>query len=174
LQQESVKKVVFLPNPIDPKYNKIAIDGMLKAVHSLGCRGLIKLHPSEENRGWYENLISDSSLIDVSQEPMTPKIVSPGDVVLVSNSTAGIEAVLFGAHIANIIIPGMPNPIPYEEYGVGFTDLLKNTAEVILKTFNFLPDNYSESQQKFLELLLFRLDGKASNRLVSEITQLIN
>jgi len=172
--KETPRKIVFLPNPIDPKYNKTAILSLLRVIDTTGCRGIIKLHPSEEKRVWYEQLVSNSSLVSVIQKPISSDIISQGDVVLVSNSTSGIEAVLLGAHIANIVIPGMPNPIPYEKYGVGCTGLLEDTEKVILKTFEIDGKNYNKKRDQFLELLLHRLDGKAAKRVTAEIGQTTN
>jgi hypothetical protein len=68
----------------------------------------------------------------------------------------------------------MPNPIPYEQYGVGCTGLLEDTEKVILKTFEIDGKNYNKKRAQFLELLLHRLDGKAAKRVTAEIRQMAN
>jgi len=167
------QKVIFLPNPIELNYNKIAVKGLLSAVEILGCTGFVKMHPSDERRGWYEEQLRNSPYVTLSQDPISKKLIHPGDIVLVGNSGAGIEAVLLGAHIANISMPHMPNPIPYEQYGVGISGELNQTKETILKTAKINLDKYRKGQPAFLEAMLYQLDGRAAQRTAFEIHSLL-
>lgn len=159
------RKLYFFPNPIDRKITEQVIELFIDLCERFDMEGVLKLHPSEKNLHFFEERISKvKSLISISTDPVNEAGITPGDVAVVVNSTAGVDFCLEGGYVLNIEVQSMPNPIDYEGYGVG----VKATLDTYLEDFERLslidPADYLKKRKMFIYSYLGNLDGQAKQR----------
>lgn len=169
-------KIFLLPNPIDRELTKQMISSFVSAIDTWPGRIIIKLHPSENDVEWFRRQIPGNchKHVEIVCKPLSGMEICIGDVVVVGNSTAGIDAVLLGAAIVNVELPNMPNPIPYEKYGVGVRAQLGDLVGPINKILDMSSESWRECREIFLENILYRVDGLAARRAASVVLKNIH
>lgn len=101
----------------------------------------LKLHPGESNKEWFQNLVNRSlysrriTICDRTYD--TLKLIEESDLVVITQSTTGLEAMMLKRPVCLYKDSRIPNIIPYEEFDsvIKFTsqkDFIEN-----LKTTDF-------------------------------------
>jgi hypothetical protein len=116
------RKIFFLPNPVDERLVVEAFRLFLTIVENSGMHGVIKLHPSMTDwAGLLSDLIPEklSRTVEMSAVSLEEAGIGFGDISIVLNSTAGVDAVGLGSKILCFKFEGQFNPFNYTQYGVG-------------------------------------------------------
>ena len=147
------RRLFWLPNPVGrPIVQRFASRFFALAENWTGgvC---IKLHPSESGVEWYRSLIPASMIgrVDVSTAPLQDCGLGYGDIVVVGNSTAGLDAVEAGALVINLHHDSLPNPIDYTRYPVGVEGNLDTPTRSLLDSVLSIDSkSYSVARVAFL------------------------
>lgn len=168
------RKVYFFPNPIDRKITDDVISIFISICEHYGLDGVLKLHPSEKNLDFFEKRISCvKQLIRISTDAISNAGISPGDVAIVVNSTAGVDFCLEGGYVLNVEVDSMPNPIDYEGFGVGVKTSLTTCFDNFDRLTAIAPEKYLLNRERFIRSYLGNLDGKVKDRACSVVESLI-
>ena len=161
------KKIFFFPNPIDRDITKSVIKEVDLVCKINSVSGYLKLHPSEKNIDFF-NFESTKSMsnLKVSTDSIKNLDINIGDIAVIINSTAGIDACLYGAIVFCIDVPGIPNSVNYEEGGVGIHSKIETFSKDFHRVLNFSIKNYNDSRPFFLKSEIGNLDGLALHRAV--------
>lgn len=159
--------VFILPNPIDRELTRqLVVESMCQA---FACRRkvIIKLHPSEKDIEWFRKLIPIDRInqVEIKTCGLDKAGIGLGDVVCVGNSTAGIDAVILGGRVVNVLFDEMPNPVEYEKHGVGVSVCIHDLESGFKSCFNLSDDEFAQNRSRFIDAILNGLDGKSVDRI---------
>lgn len=189
LQQEDSHQrhtILFLSQPLSSQgdfstfYEDQMLESVIKVVHELGdsFELLIKLHSSEpENR--YHHILRrlGGHQITTTKYISLEECLGESCLVLGAPSDRVLEAILFRLPIITLNYLGSPDDIPYAEAGAALSiqkpDKLKQAVLDAL-CHAVLRKRISNGQEQFLREQLYRLDGKACQRVADVIRELIN
>jgi hypothetical protein len=179
------KTVVFAASgriDIDMKmlrYEKISqLKSVCRAMTDIkGARLIIKLHPHENDIGFYEKIIETSNLTDVilMKDIEIYDLLYDCDLVIMHVSTTGYEAVLMDKNV--ISLSGTSNMFPHDIW-----DFKRYNAAIIINDFNELEgsirkalfdnetiDMLKRGRKEYIKEHAYKLDGKASERVKAVI-----
>ena len=159
------KRIYFFPNPIDRAVIKIIVNAIDSACVKFKTTGCLKLHPSEKNVSFFKNIIKTSiSELALSTCAIRDLDISLGDIAVIVNSTAGVDACLKGAVVLCVDVPGMPNSINYESAGVGVHTTIEEFECGVARALSIKIDSYKVNREEFLNDQMGNLDGVAIER----------
>jgi hypothetical protein len=130
---------------------------------------VIKPHPYD-NFDLYEDIVENSGMSDRVRISMD----SPMDLykdakfVITEDSTAGLEALLFGKNMIHVNFASQPVSVPFSKYDVAL--LARNEDDFSGMVEKVLQNEYCldlESRKSFVFHLLFCMDGKSTERAVN-------
>jgi glycosyltransferase involved in cell wall biosynthesis len=150
--------------------NKKNIDAMYSAMNSLpSVQLVIKLHPNEDqNHPLYtENKSYKPIIIGGSED--TYGLINISDVVITRHSTTALEAIAMGKPLIIMNLSGEPTTSNYVTEGVGFGVSQGKDMKAALEKILQNKVNLNKNREKFIEKYLFRIDGKATNRVLEVI-----
>lgn len=113
------------------------IDMMIDLLETYpGKHLLIKPHPGDDNRLYTDYLAKKNDTRVVLTDMPVRKLIFISDLTVTIYSTVGLEAILMGAPLIQLNLMGIPNPIPFFNYGVSMEahnyEELKNAADKML------------------------------------------
>ncbi len=157
------------------KLNFHAVFGSISAIGDVQL--IIKQHPGEPER--YDTMIREhleGYSIDahiVAKDADTLGLLAVSDLVLLKNSTTGLEAVALQKPLIVMNLGGQPDIVNYVQEGVACgvyrPEDLKPTIEQLLRDDSCLARN----REEFIRKYLYRVDGKAAERVVALIEECI-
>ena len=134
---------------------------------------IIKQHPGEPKR--YDTMIREhlrKYSIDVhfvAKDSDTLGLLAICDLVLLMNSTTGLEAVALQKPLIVMNLGEQPDIVNYVQEGVAYgvykPEDLKPTMEQLLRDDSCL----SQNREEFIRKYLYKIDGKAAERVVALI-----
>lgn len=159
--------VFVLPNPVDRELTRVLIAESIRCALECGRRVVIKLHPSEKDIEWFKGLIPDGkeSRVEVLSCALDKVGIGLGDIVCVGNSTAGIDAVIFGAKVVNVVFDEMPNPVEYQKYGVGVAVSVSQMSAGFETCLSMSESDLLMNRRRFIDAILNGLDGESAARI---------
>jgi UDP-N-acetylglucosamine 2-epimerase len=87
-------------------------------------------------------------------------------------STAAIEAVAMNKPVIVLNLSGEPDPVEYVKEGVAYGVYNRdNLEQAILKLLE--EDSLSKSREQYIKKYLYKIDGKATERVVDIIKDLV-
>jgi hypothetical protein len=138
---------------------------------------IIKQHPGEGKK--YTNMIKELLKASKINAVLTPKSsdmyeqLFVCDVMMTKNSTTAMEAVALNKPIVVLNLSEEPDVVDYVQKGVALgvyrEEDLKSTLLILLRGSPELAEN----RKKYIEEYLYKIDGKASKRVVSLMEKLI-
>ena len=138
---------------------------------------VIKQHPGEPER--YDTMIREHLAgysLDVhiiAKNADTLGLLAVSDLVLLLNSTTGLEAVALRKPLIVMNLGGQPDIVNYVQEGVACgvykAEYLKSTIEQLLHDDTCLAQN----REKFIQRYLYKVDGKATERVVGLIEKYV-
>jgi len=158
--------------------NKLNFRAVFDSISSIGnVQLIIKQHPGEPER--YDTMIREhleGYSLDahiVAKDADTLGLLAVSDLVLVLNSTTGLEAVALQKPLIVMNLGGQPDIGDYVQEGVACgvyrSEDLKSTIEQLLHDDTCLAQN----REKFIRRYLHRVDGRATERVVALIEECI-
>ena len=139
---------------------------------------LIKQHPSEGER--YTKIVEDylvkykTDAILVPKNSDTYEQLFFCDLLMTKSSTTAMEAVALNKPIIVLNLSGEPDAVDYVEQGVALgvykEDDLKPSIEKLLKD----PSELANNRDKYIERYLYKIDGKATERVAQVIKRMMS
>jgi hypothetical protein len=139
---------------------------------------LIKQHPGEGER--YTKIIEDylakykTDAILVPKNSDTYEQLFFCDLLMTKSSTTAMEAVALNKPIIVLNLSGEPDAVDYVEQGVALgvykEDDLKPSIEKLLKD----PSELAKNRDKYIERYLYKIDGKATERVAQVIKRMMS
>jgi len=170
----SKKKIVLLTNPMGTHVNITILELLLPALSFYKLDFVIKTHPSEPvtDYNFYFNKLTDVNCF-VEHNKTIDQIINKDDIVITTNSTAGIEALILGGILHIIKVDGVPNSIPYSDYNIA--NEITTSDDAITKIGNSInsPDEYTNKADVFLKFYAGELDGNSTKRLCTLIKSIV-
>jgi hypothetical protein len=154
--------------------NKKNISAVYNAMKQLkNIQLVIKLHPNENKKAPLYRKDKSFKPIIVGRDFNTYELLNACDLVITKYSTTGMEAVALNKPLIVLNLGGEPDRAEYVKEGValGVYDEkdLKPTIEKLLKDASELAKN----REKFIEKYFYKIDGKATERVVDLIGEMI-
>jgi|BioPla2DNA2_1021312.scaffolds.fasta_scaffold32688_3 CDP-glycerol glycerophosphotransferase (TagB/SpsB family) len=134
---------------------------------------LIKLHPDEDQNAplYHENTLYQPKIL--KRDVDTCAILSICNLMITKNSTTAMEAVILNKPVIILNLSGDPDRVNYVHEGValGVYDPanLPATVEKLLDDSSIL----HEKREDYIKKYLYKVDGKATERVVSLIKPLL-
>ena len=151
------------------------ISAVYNTVKSLGdIQLVIKLHPGEDQRAplYKKNKLIEPVIVDGKAD--THALLYACDLMITRHSTTATEAVALNKPVIILNSSGEPDPVGYVKEGVALGVYkgkdLKPAIEKLLKDDSGLAKN----RERYIEKYLYKVDGKASERVVGVICEMIN
>jgi glycosyltransferase involved in cell wall biosynthesis len=151
---------------------------MFKAMQNLKNTTLIlKQHPGERKKDTkqikqYLNAYKINALL-MDKKSNTYEQIFVCDLVITKNSTTAMEAVALNKPVIVLNLGGAPDVVDYVELGVALGvyrgEDLKPAIENLLKGDTDLAKN----RNKYIEKYLYKIDGKATERVVKLVEEII-
>lgn len=161
------KILLFSSQPLVTEQNKQALDIVLKCLKNNPDYYLIlKLHPTNPTKNAYKKAIEDSNLKEIKIVGGCDilKLISCADVVISELSTILTEAILMNKP-AIVIKDDFEGILPAADNAEDLNRLLKNISSI--------EKNLKEKRADFIFKNLYKIDGKASNRIAKLIEEII-
>lgn len=139
---------------------------------------IIKQHPGEGREytkmiGKYLNSYKLNAVV-TPKESDTYELLFVCDLMMTRHSTTAMEAVALNKPVIILNLSGEPDPVEYVKEGVALDVYdeknLKATIEKLLKDDSELAKN----REKYIEKYLYKMDGKATERVVNLIEEMID
>lgn len=155
--------------------NEKNIYAVYNAVKSLkNVQLVIKLHPGEDQKAPLYRKDKSFKTIIVREEINTYELLKACDLMITRHSTTAMEAVALNKPVIILNLSGEPDPVGYVKEGVALGVYregdLKPAIEKLLKDDSELAKN----RKKYIEKYLYKIDEKASERVVKLIEGMIN
>ena len=159
--------------------NKKNFRAVFKAMQDLkGTTLIIKQHPGEGEK--YTKMIKDYlgenkiSAVVMPKSSDTYEQLFVCDLMITKNSTTAMEAVALNKPVIILNLSGEPDSMEYVKEGVALgvykNDDLKQVIEKLLEDDLELAKN----RKRYIEKYLYKIDGKATDRVVKLIEEMIN
>jgi CDP-glycerol glycerophosphotransferase (TagB/SpsB family) len=158
--------------PIDE--NEKNISAVFNAVKSLkNVQLVIKLHPAEDQKASLYKKDKSFEPVIIGRKADTLALIFTCDLLIARHSTTAMEAVALAKPVIVLNLSGEPDVVDYVEQGVALgvykEEDLKPAIEKLLKDDSELAKN----RRGYIEKYLYRIDGKATERVVNLIMQMI-
>ncbi|MEM2175080.1 MAG: CDP-glycerol glycerophosphotransferase family protein, partial [Candidatus Micrarchaeia archaeon] len=183
---QKVKLLLYAScNPLDINYwNKSEAEMHIRSINKItskikNCLLIIRPHPTEEESRYLEYLKGeDLTNTKVSKKEDFYTVLSACDILITEASLAGLEAAIFGKPV--IIVNFIGKQYPTQRYP--FILIKEQVAlearteedffekvKVLLKTNTALSKKIKHNRRKFIKRYVYRLDGRASERIAKII-----
>ncbi|MEE9592811.1 MAG: CDP-glycerol glycerophosphotransferase family protein [Thermoplasmata archaeon] len=154
--------------------NEANIDAVYGALHGLEGVGLVvKLHPLEDQGAPLYRKHRLNHPIIVDGEGDTFALLHACDLMITGHSTTALEAVALSRPVIILNLSGDPDPVDYVQAGVAVgvyrAEDLRPTIERLLVDDGGLAEN----RERYIQRYLYRVDGKATERVVNLIEEMI-
>ncbi len=139
---------------------------------------ILKIHPNETDISIYKKLISEYGLSNytIIKDANLYELLYLADIVIVSYSTVGVEAMRMGKPVISLNLMDLHNDAPIIREKVAIE--VREPVDLLTTTKKYLEPHYSqkliENGKIFAEKQLGILDGKATYRIINQILQLKN
>jgi len=154
--------------------NKQNISAVYNAMKQLkNVQLVIKLHPREHQKAPLYKKDKSFKPIIVGKDTNTYELLNACDLVIIKWSTTGMEAIALNKPLVILNLGGRPDRVEWVKEGVALgvynENDLKPTIEKLLKDDSELAKN----RDKYIEKYLHKIDGKATERIVDLIGEMI-
>jgi glycosyltransferase involved in cell wall biosynthesis len=138
---------------------------------------VVKPHPAE-NHSMHERTIKEygGANIVVCTDIGTNELIYASDLMITSHSTTGLESLILGTPVLTVNLTGMPDVIPYASSGVAVGVYNEDDIVPLIKNVlnGKLPSAMGKNIEKYIHEFTYRVDGNASDRVVSIIEAFLN
>ncbi len=177
---DSEKKMILIVTENLPtlKDNVIFLQNVLRETKKiLDVQIVVKPHPSESNK-WYEKTVGKENIktLVLSRDSDVYEAIYACDLMIAFYSTTVIEAAILGKPVITVNLTDRPDPMPYVERGIAIgvyevADLMQAIKDALYN--EEASKRLAEARKKFVYEHAYLQDGRASERVVNLITQMI-
>ncbi len=173
------KNIIILATMIFPfeLRNNLVYPTIKALTHLPDCHLVIKLHP-EEKPDFYKELINQYKLnaTIVDDLSLLHPLIKMSKLVIISNSTVGLEALILDKPLIDVNLTKMPF---YQDYvkesvalGVRNEDNLLPAIKSILED-KTVRKNLEKNRKRYVYEHAYKMDGKAAERVTNLIKEMI-
>jgi len=176
--------IVFASQPHDKKLYKIEekrriLMGLKMAMANFPDRTLVvKLHPYEGYEELPDSILEkncDKNIV-VMKDINIFDLIYICDLLITRWSTCALEAILLDKLVMTINLGAAPDPFPYAENNVALgvyreEDIMPSLRKILYDRNT--KEKLRESRSKFIEKYAYRLDGNATDRILSLIREMM-
>jgi CDP-glycerol glycerophosphotransferase (TagB/SpsB family) len=177
LNLDSSKKMILWTTqthgfPLDEnKKNIFVVYNVVKSLKNVQL--VIKLHPAEDQNASQYKKDKPFEPVIIGGKADTYGLLYACDLMITRHSTTAMEAVALNKPVIILNLSGEPDPVDYVKEGVALgvykEEDLKPAIEKLLKDDSELAKN----RGRYIEKYLYKIDGKATERVVNLIMQRI-
>jgi hypothetical protein len=131
---------------------------------------VIKLHPREHSLHWkfYENLAKKIGIeVKIIKEINTFELINACDLGIVMHSNTGLETIMLKKPLLVVNVTNKEDLFPYVKKGAALGAYKESEIPIKMKQALFdkkTKENLLKNREKFVNYMLFKLDGKSSER----------
>lgn len=154
--------------------NKKNIAAIYSAVKTLkNVQLVIKLHPGEDQRAALYKKDESFNPIIKGKGMDTYALLYACDLMVTRHSTTAMEAVALNKPVIILNLSREPDPVEYVKEGVALGVYKKEDLKTAIE--KLLKDDYelAKNRKKYIEKYLYKIDGKATERVVNLIEEMI-
>ncbi len=134
---------------------------------------VLKLHPNEDQRATLYRQYKSSSSTIVGREGDTLALLHACDVLITRNSTVAMEAVALDRPVLILNLSGEPDLVEYVREGVAVGVYRRQDLQGALIRLLEEDSSLAKHRERFIERYLYRMDGKATERVVGLIDRML-
>ena len=175
------KKGIFVltTQPLSREENQQVVNAALDSIKKLPDKQLvIKLHPREVNKIFYQNLVNQTKAknVLVTKDVDTFELLNSCELMMTISSITALEAMIFNKPVIILNLWDKPEMYPFVEYGAA---LEVRKQEELLPTINrIFEDNklkkeLEKNRKIFISHFDYRVDGRSSKRIRNLIENII-
>lgn len=175
ISKDKIKKILFLTQEIYLKHNIEIIKTISESINKDDYVLYIKPHPNEK-RSFYSSYCKDEKVILLDPADDIFDYIRYSDIVLIHNSTAGLEAVLCGKPILCLNLDKIHSPIIDNYVNAGVAKEITNLNQLIIWIKEFSKENIADLQEKQANFILeqaYLQDGNASRRVLDLVLKVL-
>jgi len=175
---KSGKKIIVLATQPVPDMEEIT-DALSKVIKQIpGTQLVIKTHPCEYSTKKYIEIAKKQGLDDavLTKEYLHP-LLNKCIILVTSSSTTAMEAMVLDKPVITINLTGQPDLMPYAKEGAAIgvykkEDIIKAVKSVLED--QKIRKKLAKKAKLFVYDQCYKMDGKASNRIIDLINKTIN
>ncbi|MEA3457752.1 MAG: CDP-glycerol glycerophosphotransferase family protein [Candidatus Thermoplasmatota archaeon] len=159
---------------LPPDENMRNISAVYGSINSLeDVQLVIKLHPGEDQRATLYKKNKSIKPVVVGGKVDIYALLYACDLMITRHSTTATEAVILNKPVIVLNLSGKPDSVEYVKEGVALGAYNENDLKpAILKLLKNDAD-LAKSREKYIEKYLYKIDGKATERVISLIEEMI-
>ena len=147
-----------------------------KAVKSIsGLQLVIKTHPAEYLIKNYQQIIKKSGVHGILTKKYLYPLIKGCSAMITVSSTTGLETLIIGKPLITINLSGKPDAMPYAKsgsaVGVYRPEDIKPAIKSVLEDKD-VKEKLAKKAKLFIYDLCYKMDGKASARIVNLIKEM--
>lgn len=156
--------------------NRSSINAVYNVISSLkeDVQLIIKLHPEEEQDAPLYNENTHYKPLILKRDMDTNALLYSCDLMITKNSTTAMEAVILNKPVIVLNLGGDPDRVNYVSEGVALG--VYDPADLSFAVEKILDDNsiLHENREDYIKKYLYKVDGKATERVVDLILSLLD
>ena len=155
--------------------NQVMTFAICKAVQNFSdLQFVIKVHPSEPSISMYKKLCGDLGLQSViTKDVDIYKVLYVCDLLITGFSTTVLDAMILKKPVITVNLTGLPDPIPFAESKVAIGVYHESDIEKAIRNGLYSCPIKPEDRERFVFEQAFLTDGKATERVVTSIEQMV-
>lgn len=168
------KKIIVLATQV-PECDEKVVRAVYNAVKDMNdCVLVVKLHPAERTDAMYQRVRKETGIknILIGKDINLYGLLNASELMMTVFSTTALEAMMLDKPVITINLTGEPDLMPYAKSGaaLGVYDGkdLKDAIEKILNNKK-TQQRLKKAREKFVYGMVYKMDGKASERVVGLI-----
>jgi len=176
---DKTKKIVLLAtNPYGEDNARKLVSAVVNAINKFDeLQLIIKPHP-RESVDFYQRLLDELNFkngkaIDYD----TFELIKISELVIVVTSTVGLEAMLCNKPVISINLFNLPEAVPYVKTGSAIGVYQEDEVEDAIRTVLYndvVKERLAEARKIFIENHNYKNDGKATERVVNSMLEILN
>ena len=170
--------IVYTTENLPPSESEGMVYAICKAVKEFSdSQFIIKVHPSELTLSIYERVIKDIGVDAlITRDANIYEVLYVCDVMITGFSATALDAMILDKPVITVNFTGLEDPVPYAESGVAIGVYEERGLVRAIKRGLYEEDarkNLREAREKFVYEQSYKKDGKATERVVELIEQMI-
>jgi UDP-N-acetylglucosamine 2-epimerase len=139
---------------------------------------VIKVHPSEPSLSLYERVSKDVGVqCLITRDANIYEILFVCDLMITGFSTAALDAMILDKPVVTMNFTGLEDPIPFAESGAAIGVYRKEETEQAIRDGLYdeaVRERLAKDREKFVFEQAYKKDGKATERIVDLIEQMVS
>jgi UDP-N-acetylglucosamine 2-epimerase len=172
------KIVVYTTENLPPRESEVMTRAVCKALKELqDAQFVIKVHPSELDLSIYRSVTKELGLeVMITREAPIYEILYVCDVMITGFSATALDAMILDKSVITVNLTGLKDPLPFAESGAAIGVYEEGDLEKAVRMGLYdegVKEKLRRARQRFVLEHAYKKDGKASERVVELVGQMI-